>query len=66
MLFSQIIPPSPSPSVQKSVLYICVSCMREKFYIHVFIYFLGEVKFAYREMYRSEEYSCTNFGKGCV
>ena len=25
MLFSQIIPPSPSPSVQKSVLYICVS-----------------------------------------
>ena len=25
MLFSQIIPPSPSPRVQKSVLYICVS-----------------------------------------
>ena len=48
MLFSQIIPPSPSPRVQKSVLYICVSCMREKFYIHVFIYFLGEVKFVYR------------------
>ena len=25
MLFSQIIPPSPSPRVQKTVLYICVS-----------------------------------------
>ena len=25
MLFSQIIPPSPSPRVQKSILYICVS-----------------------------------------
>ena len=25
MLFSHIIPPSPSPTVQKSVLYICVS-----------------------------------------
>ena len=25
MLFSQIIPPLPSPTVQKSVLYICVS-----------------------------------------
>ena len=25
VLFSQIIPPSPSPRVQKSVLYICVS-----------------------------------------
>ena len=25
MLFSQIIPPSPSPRVQKSVLYLCVS-----------------------------------------
>ena len=25
MQFSQIIPPSPSPRVQKSVLYICVT-----------------------------------------
>ena len=25
VLFSQIIPPSPSPRVQKSILYICVS-----------------------------------------
>ena len=26
VLFSQTIPPSPSPRVQKSLLYICVSC----------------------------------------
>ena len=37
MLFCQIIPPSPSPRVQKSVLYICVTfaALRVELLVHV-------------------------------
>ena len=51
MLFSQIIPPSPSPSESKSLLYTSVSlllsciqghhCHLSKFHIYVLVYGIG-------------------------
>ena len=42
MLFSKIIPPSPSPRVQKSVLYICVSfAISHIIFIQMFELFVG-------------------------
>ena len=49
MPFSQILPPSPSPRVQKTVLYICISFARiqgyhyhlSKLYLYALVYCIG-------------------------